>query len=509
MKPIPEHLRWWLLAFLGAGVTGDAWLRVMPWGFNLTGWMLLLAAAALLLIAKEKQAGCRLSGLWLLIAALFATAFSWRDSATLRPLNFMAMLGALGLAFWHAGAEKFNRGGVFVTLLHSASGLVIPWFGPFGVIARWLLPNATFSRLRNAGALSKAARLTVGLILSLPVVILFGTLFASADTVFQELVRSLTNFNLKEIFAHALGTVFFAALGAGILFWLWPREERITLAEFPKPSLLGTIELGTVLASLNLLFFTFIIIQVRYLFGGDTHVQQTAGLTYAEYARSGFFELLTVAALVIPLLLLCDWLWKTSENPRRFRQLATCLLVQLGVVMASAFKRLSLYLDAYGLTEQRLYAATILIWLGLVAFWLGLTVLRGRRPQFAMGAIMAAASLLLILNVINPDALIVRHQLARKAAGQHYDFAYLTRLSADAAPELLRHKDQFEEWQRNLVGNALADRWIKATDDWRRSNWSQMRARQLMEENPAIVSNLRQVEGIQQSPDESLFSLRR
>ena len=57
---------------------------------------------------------------------------------------------------------------------------------------------------------------------------------------------------------------------------------------------LGGIEIGTVLGCLNILFLAFIVVQFRYFFGGTAQVQVAPGLSYAVYARRGFFELVTV-----------------------------------------------------------------------------------------------------------------------------------------------------------------------------------------------------------------------
>ena len=53
------------------------------------------------------------------------------------------------------------------------------------------------------------------------------------------------------------------------------------------------------LGLLNVLFAAFLAVQVQVLFGGDDHVLDTAGLTYAQYAREGFYQLLAVAFLVL------------------------------------------------------------------------------------------------------------------------------------------------------------------------------------------------------------------
>src|SRR5688572_31077318 len=87
-------------------------------------------------------------------------------------------------------------------------------------------------------------------------------------------------------------------------------------------------------------------------------------LGYAEYARRGFFELVTVAALVLPLLLLAHWLLRhrPARQQRAFNLLAGLLVVQLFVIVASALLRMSLYRQIYGETELRLYTTAFMLW---------------------------------------------------------------------------------------------------------------------------------------------------
>lgn len=50
---------------------------------------------------------------------------------------------------------------------------------------------------------------------------------------------------------------------------------------------------------LDLLFATFVMVQATVLFGGRAHVLATRGLTDAEYARQGFWQLLVVTVLTL------------------------------------------------------------------------------------------------------------------------------------------------------------------------------------------------------------------
>ena len=106
------------------------------------------------------------------------------------------------------------------------------------------------------------------------------------------------------------------------------------------------------------------------------------------------------------------------------------------MIMGSALHRMGLYVDAYGLTQDRIYATAMLLWAGATLGWLGVTVLRSRAERFAFGAMVSAFAVLGALNFVNPDAMVVRVNLARAESGQELDVAYLATLSADAAPAL-------------------------------------------------------------------------
>ena len=202
---------------------------------------------------------------------------------------------------------------------------------------------------------------------------------------------------------------------------------------------LNITELTIVLGALDALFLVFILLQFRYFFGGSAMLG-TSNLSYSDYARRGFFELVWVAALVLPLLLFASWLLRT-ENPRqlrRFRALAGALVLLVFAVMISAVQRMLLYTDQYGLTELRLYPTAFMAWLAMVFVWYLLTVLRGNRNRFVFGALMVAFAMALFLNCLNPDDLIVRTNLQRRSDVVAFDAAYNSSLSADAVPSSSR-----------------------------------------------------------------------
>ena len=126
--------------------------------------------------------------------------------------------------------------------------------------------------------------------------------------------------------------------------------------------------------------------------GGRGLVLAQAHLTYAQYARHGFFELLAVSLLVLPLLFAAHALLRHRSpfSLRLVQALSGVLIALVLVVMASALERMRLYQREYGLTELRLYATGVILWLGFVFVWMAATVVRARPRLFVTGGISAA-----------------------------------------------------------------------------------------------------------------------
>ncbi|HLW78036.1 MAG TPA: DUF4173 domain-containing protein, partial [Terriglobia bacterium] len=348
-------------AALALGIAADLLLRAIPWGLNFALWTAGLAAALVLLGRHRNQAPKNGpwtgGGAWLLAAVIaFSAAFAWHDSLTLALLNLLAILIALALLVLRA------RGGLLwpASLIDYASGAVLAAantaIGPLLVLfdcVRW-------TEILTRRSLRRTAAAGVGLLIAFPALVIFGGLLASADPVFKGLLRRLLHVISWSALSHVLLAGFAAWIVSGFLrgFLLGPPgllSSNPTVAggrawSFPK---LGIIEIGVALGALDLLFLAFVLVQIRYLFGGAKLVNVTSGLTYAEYARSGFFELVAVATLSLPLLLLAHWLLN-QEDPRHrrmFGALAGLQIALLFVIMASAFERMRLYQSEYGLTE--------------------------------------------------------------------------------------------------------------------------------------------------------------
>jgi hypothetical protein len=260
--------------------------------------------------------------------------------------------------------------------------------------------------------------------------------------------------------------------------WQWAELDHSFL---PSAFTLGSIEIGIILGLLNLLFLSFVLVQVPYLFGGMDLVQNTPDFKLAEYARRGFGELVAVSALVLPILLASHWLVRrdTPLTGKLFRVLAGIQLVLLFVIMASATQRLLLLMGnlGYGLTTVRLYPMIFMSWLALVFLWFAATVLRDARQHFAWGALWLAFAVLGATHLLNPDEFIVRTNIALMQQGRVFDARYNSSLSDDALPALLEAFPGINLEDQTIIFRSLAWRNCEKSHENDLRSWNLSRAR--------------------------------
>jgi hypothetical protein len=468
-----------LMWAVALGLLADALLRTpgRP-GLNAALWALAGVAVVVTLLRRRCDPAAR-ETFWMVSGAfLFVTALTLRDSEALAAFSILAAMILLGLAAGRAATAWVSRA------LPSDVAFSAVRVGLLGAAGPLAWGRGDPDAVSNNSGLSRNGRtLLRGTLMALPALLLLGALLMSADAVFARIIQDTFQIDIEQVVQHIAITAVIAWGSAGYLrALLVPDEDIMSQLRIPRPAL-PAAEVTVALWILNLLFLAFMAVQLRYLFGGATLIEVTPGLTYAEYARKGFFELVAAAALVVPILLAADWA-AAQENERSrnvLRGSAIVLVVLLLGVLSSAAYRMRLYQQAYGLTEDRLYGSVFIAWLTAVLGWLVYTVLRGRRERFALGAIVAGLASIASLNVLNPHALIAKVNLDRMSAGKVYDGEYVAALSADAVPVTLSRLDRLPEVERCRTTRMLKDRWTgERRGGWRTWNLSDWRARRLV-----------------------------
>ena len=465
------------------GLLADQLVRVpgRP-GLNVALWAV-AGTAAIWLVSRRRETPVSRETWWLVGGAVvFAGLLVLRDAEALAVFCLFSGLVLIGLAAGR-GALAWARPAQIVEIAAAAVrvGALIA-IGPLGwsvgPARRPDVPESTVARSRPRYVRMVARGIAMAL---LPLLVL-TVLLASADAVFERGLQALFG-GIVPLLQHLAFAALIAWFASGYLrAFSVDDEAAMESVRIPRPALAPS-EIAIALSLLNVLFLVFLAVQVRYLFGGASLVEVTEGLSYADYARRGFFELVAVAALVVPVLLVADW--AAAEDGTRARRMlratSTLLVVLLAGVLASAAYRMKLYQDAYGLTEQRLYVSVFMVWLTFVLGWLATTVLRGRRRGFAFGAIAGGLASIAALHVLNPHALIARVNISRAASGAEFDGNYLRTLSADAVPTLIAQLPTLPNEERCRVAGMLEARWSgERRGGWRTWNFGDARARRLV-----------------------------
>jgi hypothetical protein len=432
----------------------------------------------------------RADAAWASLALTFGLALTWRDSIALKLLDLAAVGTIVSLPFLRPLGARMRSASLSAL---GAAGALAGVHAAFGAVVL-MLSDIQWREVRGERRWARVLAAARGVALAVPLLTAFGALLVAADAVFAHLVTEVLKIDIERIVWHLIVAASVAWVAAGVLRGVLFKGRVVPFwDELPRRPRLGVVETGVALGLVDLLFLAFVVVQVRYLFGGEGYLDSVPGLTYAAYARAGFFELVAVAALAIPLLLLADWVLRQDDagDGRVFRALAGVTAVLLSVIMASALRRMLLYTGEYGLSEQRLYTLAFMAYVAAVLGWFAFTVLRGRRERFASGALVAGLAVVVALNVCNPDGVIARVNLGRAAASRRFDARYASSLSADATPELVSGLAALEPGERAAVIAALAKRWQRLQDaDWRTWSWARARALRSLEKGPAEVRGL-------------------
>jgi hypothetical protein len=355
------------------------------------------------------------------LAPIVGTFLALRSSPWVVLPDIVAVGGLLGLAATlSAGGALLHLsvpraiGRAFVSIVHV---VLAPGYA-LGFLIERRAPRAWAPVLR-------------GLAIAGPLVLVLGALLGSADAVFASFFRLPTD--AADIVGHGALLLVGAWLVAGLL----RSADAVQAEPFParRPSL-GRVEARIVLAALVGVHASFALAQVVASTQFGDRVIRDAGLTYADHARSGFFQLLAVAAITLAVLL---GVRACADHDVTLAALGIADVALTLVVVGVAVHRLGLYQDAYGLTMLRLASTAFAWWIGAVFLVVAVRLAGVARDTHWFLAVAGGLALVALVgwSAANPEAIVVRHDLARATAHQRVDVTYLAGLSDDAVPTLV------------------------------------------------------------------------
>ena len=294
-----------------------------------------------------------------------------------------------------------------------------------------------------------------------PPVLLLTVLLSSGDAVFrarlEALERALFGVPLEGFVRGGFVTLVSGLVLTGVLAMASRRRDGVSPSA-PRRALKG-FESFVLLGTLTTLLRAFGVSATPCALA-PAACELPEGVTYADAAHEGFFQLLFAAVAILGLLMGLPARTQLSSKRAEltFTALSTALVLATMPMVVSGVARLWRYETTYGLTVLRLLAYAGLGLVSAVLVWRALT-LWTMQGSFVGGALALFTVTMLGLAVLAPDAFIARRNLAR----EDVDYAYLLSLSVDALPPMVEAGAKAEglEWalrgelQRVAPGDSL------------------------------------------------------
>jgi Domain of unknown function (DUF4173) len=243
----------------------------------------------------------------------------------------------------------------------------------------------------------------------------------------------------------------------------------------------GRVEATVTLTAVAVVLVGYVASLVVAAFAGRAYVERRAGLTYANYARSGFFQLVAVVMIIVATLLY--FRPAITNDARRLRLLPVLTAAGTIAMAAVAVVRLQTYRSIFGLTMLRFGTTVFATWLGVVVFLVAVALAQPRfYRHLGVAMLLSAYAAVAYGNWANPEAMIARENIARidwakgstrSSTGAEFDVNYLSGLSDDAVPALVQRVGSLPAKQATALTNRLCDVPQRLDGGW---SWNRSRA---------------------------------
>ena len=424
----------------------------------------------------------------LLLASV--TAYLLPAKGKIKPFPFLCMLLSVGVSipftFTSSGAVRFWS-------LVSVGILDLVWFvsiaddsaekGDLGIfknifspVFEGAIPNLPVSLRSLFSGREKGnknfGKAILGIVLSLPVLIVVVPLLMSSDEAFSGMIEML--------FGNLILTL--VKLGLGLIISVFVISYCFTLKkEEPKEDLNNTFKgientvLVSFLSVISLCYLAYLFSQLAYFFSAFSgFLPENYKFTVSAYARRGFFEMTVIAAINFGLIFLSLLISRKKEGKSciSLRIICTFTGIFTLIIIATALSKMFLYISSFGMTRLRIQTSAFMVFLAVVFISL---IIRLYLPKVRVirTAFVTSAVVLIALGVGNVNSIVADYNYKAYKNGTlesvdidaiydlgHEGVPYLIKLAQD---ENLLVSDEAHEYLYGILADGGYD--MKVTTD--------------------------------------------
>lgn len=333
---------------------------------------------------------------------------------------------------------------------------------PFRHIAE---PFRSYGRYSAFDRKGTNKQIIMGIVISVPVLIVVIPLLISSDAVFENLMSSVFS-RFGETAAKILLGAVLAVFIFSLLFALKKGLEKS--AEAPAVRAEGYKNLPpatavTLFTVLSAFYLIYLFSQLAYFFSAFSGLlPEGCSFTAAEYARRGFFELCGVCGINLGITSLITWLVKKNDNgyfPISVRLTALFICIFSVIFTSTAISKMFLYIGLYGLTRLRLM--TSIFMLALILIFIGATIrLFSVKFPLSKYIVTVLTCIALIVGFCDIDRTIAFYNVTNYRNGnlEEIDVPHLGSLSDSAVPYIVSLLDSGDGTVRQQAAEVLYSR---------------------------------------------------
>ncbi len=447
-------------------------IKPISFGAGVSIFTAVLMVVTIFYLKKSGVVLTKESAIWAAPLSLSAMSFIIFDNWALKALNFVFL--SLMYLYWVSVSSNSRVDGklssyIIGDLLNQI--LIVPFSNFICCFGAVRSGNASNRQWKGFfGALT-------GVLVFLPVLILVVNLLIDADAAFESVAEKIKFSISEDVFEYLLQII----LGIPIACYLFgsvfgnrykKHTGRITKGSIDKTAagiqFAPKITVYAALTALNIIYIIFFIAGASYFFSAFSN-DLPGAMTYAEYARRGFFELCAVSAInlmvtVVAIVITERENKEIGEIPKALKMEIAALCIFTLMLIITAIRKMILYIDYYGLTQLRVYTT----WFMFVLFIIFIIVALRQIKTFDSARVIAVTVILgfLLLTYSNVDGNIAKYNIERFEEGtlRTIDAEALSELSDGAVPHIYElYKETRDESLRQQLAEVLAVE--QATDD--------------------------------------------
>lgn len=300
----------------------------------------------------------------------------------------------------------------------------------------------------------------IGVAGAIPVLIVVVTLLISSDDAFEGMING--------IFSNTFSTIIKINLGLGVSLFAIPyglslKSGRIAKIKKSNFNGLENTYIISFLSAISVAYLLYLFSQLAYFFSAFKGFLPNGKITYAEYARKGFFEMCVIAvinlAIVFTALLIAKK--KNGKVCNTIKAITSFISAFTLIIIATAISKMVLYISSYGMTVLRLTTSAFMIFLSVVFISVVLRIYV-TRINIIKTALITAGCVILVLGTVNVNEVCARYNYESYKSGklESIDINQLYNLGDEGIPYIVKLTCSNKEEIAKEAGGYLAEAYL-------------------------------------------------